>query len=120
MADGSDETAARRPAGRAPRRYKGERMLGLSDGVFAFAITLLVLDLVVPSRGDTDVLGELLGEWPQFLAYVISFATIGAVWLAHAVITNHMVRSDSTFARLNLLLLLLASFMLYPTPPTTT
>ncbi|MFD6700950.1 MULTISPECIES: TMEM175 family protein [unclassified Microbacterium] len=90
-------------------------MLALSDGVFAFAITLLVLDLVVPSLTVRDVVGELLGEWPQFLAHIISFATIGAAWLAHSAITDHMARSDSTFARLNLLVLLLVSFMPYPT-----
>lgn len=90
-------------------------MLSLSDGVFAFAITLLVLDLVVPNLTGGSVVNELFGEWPHYLAYVISFATIGAVWLAHTAITDHMTRTDSTFVRLNLLLLLLVSFMPYPT-----
>ncbi|MBS1907922.1 MAG: DUF1211 domain-containing protein [Actinobacteria bacterium] len=100
---------------RTPRRYKSDRMIGLSDGVFAFAITLLVLDLVVPAATAGDVWNELLHGWPQFLAFVISFATIGAAWLAHTAITDHLVRTDSTFARLNLLVLLLVSFMPYPT-----
>ena len=100
---------------RAPRRYKSDRMIALSDGVFAFAITLLVLDLVVPAATNGDVWNELLHGWPQFLAFVISFATIGAAWLAHTAITDHLVRTDSTFARLNLLVLLLVSFMPYPT-----
>lgn len=90
-------------------------MLALSDGVFAFAITLLVLDLVVPNVRDPDVWDELLSGWPQFLAYIISFATIGAVWLAHSAITDHLVTTDSRFIRLNLLVLLLVSFMPYPT-----
>ncbi|MGB4777795.1 TMEM175 family protein [Microbacterium sp.] len=89
-------------------------MLALSDGVFAFAITL-VLDLVMPVATTRNVWTDLLHGWPQFLAYVISFATIGAVWLAHTAITDHLVRTDSTFLRLNLLVLLLVSFMPYPT-----
>jgi uncharacterized membrane protein len=107
----ADDSAPRRK----PRSYKGDRMLALSDGVFAFAITLLVLDLVVPSVRDPDLWGELLSGWPQFLAYFISFATIGAVWLAHSAITDHLVRADSWFIRLNLLVLLFVSFMPYPT-----
>lgn len=100
---------------RQPRRYRSDRMVGLSDGVFAFAITLLVLDLTVPSLTGSDVVQGLLGDWPKYLAYVISFATIGAVWLAHAAITDHLDHADSKFLRFNLLVLLFVSFMPYPT-----
>ena len=101
---------------RGPRRYRSDRMLALSDGVFAFAITLLVLDLVVPTLGDGgDIIEALLSGWPGYLVYLISFATIGAIWLAHTAITDHLDHTNSTFIRLNLLVLLFVSFLPYPT-----
>ncbi|WP_460517233.1 TMEM175 family protein [Humibacter antri] len=111
----SEESSRPSARGRKARKYRTDRMIGLSDGVFAFAITLLVLDLVVPTLTGGDVVVKILGEWPTFLAYVISFATIGAVWLAHSAITDHLVHTDSNFVRFNLLVLLFVSFMPYPT-----
>ena len=107
------------PASRVSRRsaarsYRTGRMEGFSDGVFAFAITLLVLDLVIP-EGTHDLLGGFLSVWPQYLTYVVSFATIGAAWLAHISITEQLERTDSTFLRLNLLVLLVVAFMPFPT-----
>jgi uncharacterized membrane protein len=57
-------------------------MEGFSDGVFAFAITLLVLDLAVHPPGTP--LQQVLHVWPSYLAYVISFLTIGGAWLLHS------------------------------------
>lgn len=111
----SERSSSESSGGRRPRRYRSDRMIGLSDGVFAFAITLLVLDLAVPTLTGADVVEKMLGAWPTYLAYVISFATIGAVWLAHSAITDHLDHTDSTFVRFNLLVLLLVSFMPYPT-----
>lgn len=113
--DDETGTGPRPHGGRAPRRYDGARMLALSDGVFAFAITLLVLDLVVPTAKEHDLFGGLIEQWPQFLAYIVSFATIGALWLSHNSVTEHLAHTDSTFMRLNLLLLLVVSFMPFPT-----
>jgi len=59
------------------------RLEAFSDGVFAIAITLLVLEIAVPRLGG-GLLGAIVGEWPSYLAYLVSFATIGAVWVAHA------------------------------------
>lgn len=56
-----------------------------------------------------------MAQWPSFLAYVVSFATIGALWLAHSAITEHLEKVDSTFIRINLLLLLIVSFIPFPT-----
>jgi TMEM175 potassium channel family protein len=53
--------------------------------------------------------------WPAYLAYVVSFATIGAVWLGHNAITDYLDRTDTTFVRLNLLLLLFVAFLPFPT-----
>jgi uncharacterized membrane protein len=91
------------------------RLEAFSDGVFAIAITLLVLEITVPLVADTDLLRALAEEWPSYLGYVISFLTIGWVWIGHAAITSHMKRADSLFVRLNLLLLLVVAFLPFPT-----
>jgi uncharacterized membrane protein len=54
-------------------------------------------------------------EWPGYLGYVVSFATIGALWLGHSAITDYLDRADSTLLRLNLLFLLTVAFLPYPT-----
>jgi uncharacterized membrane protein len=91
------------------------RLEAFSDGVFAIAITLLVLDLAVPAVSDDDLLRSLADQWPSYVAYVASFSTIGAVWLAHSVITEYLDLADATLIRLNLLLLLAVSFLPFPT-----
>ena len=58
------------------------RLEAFSDGVFAIAITLLVLELSVESNAGDHLLTSILHEWPALLAYVTSFSTIGAIWLA--------------------------------------
>lgn len=91
------------------------RLDGLSDAVFAVALTILVLELGVPAGSEDHLLRAILEEWPSYLAYVVSFSTIGATWLAHSVITQRLHHADVTFVRLNLLLLLVVSFLPYPT-----
>ena len=90
-------------------------MEAFSDGVFAIAITLLVLEIAVPAGSGEDLLGALLHLWPSYLGYLVSFATIGAVWYAHTVITEYLDHADSVLIRLNLLLLLVVSFLPFPT-----
>jgi uncharacterized membrane protein len=90
------------------------RLEALSDGVFAIAITLLVLELAVEQDAD-DLLRSILDEWPSYLAYVTSFLTVGVVWLAHSTITSALRTADATLYRLNLLVLLLVSFLPFPT-----
>jgi len=97
------------------RRYRTTRLEAFSDGVFAIAITLLVLEISVPLGSQEHLLGAILDEWPSYLAYLVSFATIGAVWLAHSAITEHLEGADPTFLRLNLLLLFCVSFIPFPT-----
>ena len=91
------------------------RIEAFSDGVFAIAITLLVLEIGVPLSAERDLLAALAGEWPAYLGYLISFLTIGWVWIGHAAITSHMARADGLFVRLNLLLLLVVAFLPFPT-----
>ena len=91
------------------------RLEALSDGVFAIAITLLVLELAVDPGAADHPLRSILDEWPSYLAYVTSFLTIGVVWMAHSRITSGLRAADGTLYRLNLLVLLLASFLPFPT-----
>jgi TMEM175 potassium channel family protein len=103
------------PEARPPRRIGSGRLEAFSDGVFAIAITLLVLELAVPAGAEDDLLDAFLDQWPSYLAYVVSFATIGAIWLAHNGITDYLDRADAGFIRLNLLLLMVVSFLPFPT-----
>ena len=88
-------------------------MESFSDGVLGFAATLLVVDIALRPPGAP--LQQLLHAWPSYLAYVISFLTIGAAWLAHTALTDRITRTDSLFLRLNLLLLLVVVFLPFPT-----
>jgi uncharacterized membrane protein len=89
------------------------RMEGFSDGVFGFAITLLVLDIAVRPPGTP--LQQVFHAWPAYLAYVISFLTIGGAWLLHTALTDQLARTDQLFLRLNLLVLLVVVFLPFPT-----
>src|SRR3954471_20373526 len=91
------------------------RLDAFSDGVFAIAITLLVLELHVGDDAAAHLLHSILHEWASYLAYVTSFLTIGVVWLQHSEITNALRTADATAYRINLLVLLLASFTPFPT-----
>ena len=91
------------------------RLEAFSDGVFAIAITLLVLELGVSADAGEHLLRSILHEWPSYLAYVTSFLTIGVMWLGHSTITNVLRAADATLYRLNLLVLLLVSFLPFPT-----
>ena len=87
-----------------------------SDGVFAIAATLLVLDLSVSSAKDAPALGtQLLHLWPSYLAYVTSFVTIGIIWMNHHHTVSLIGRTDRTMLFLNNLLLLAVAFLPFPT-----
>jgi uncharacterized membrane protein len=90
-------------------------MEAFSDGIFAIASTLLVLDLAIPVASLPEVGQRLLDQWPIYLAYLVSFATIGQAWLGHSVITEYLDRADSILLRLNLVLLFFVSVLPYPT-----
>jgi uncharacterized membrane protein len=102
------------PADRRRRfSLRTSRMEALSDGIFAIASTLLVLDLAIPAV-SSDVGHSLLHQWPTYLAYLVSFATIGNAWLNHSVITEYLERADAILLRLNLVLLFFVSVLPYP------
>jgi uncharacterized membrane protein len=96
-------------------RFSKARLEAFSDGVFAIAITLLVLDLAVEAGARTHLLHALGHLWPSYLAYLTSFLTIGLVWLAHHTIISTVTYIDRTLLRINLALLLVVSFLPFPT-----
>lgn len=99
------------------------RVEAFSDGVFAVAITLLVLNIKIPGidlspsnlLDDQHLWPTLLGEWPMLAAYATSFATIGVMWLNHHRLYSHIKRTDTVLLLLNLLLLLIIVFIPVPT-----
>jgi len=90
------------------------RLEAFSDGVFAIAITLLVLEIDVPPSGS-DLGRELLTLWPSYLAYVTSFIVIGAIWINHHAMFDHIVRADHTLLLLNTIHLMFIAFIPFPT-----
>ena len=96
-------------------RWDTGRTEAFSDGVFAIAITLLVLDINVPESDFDDLWQGIAHQWPSYLGYVTSFATIGGLWLAHHGIFRRIQYADARVTRLNLLLLMVVSFLPFPT-----
>ena len=82
------------------------RLEAFSDGVFAVAITLLALNLTIAGPGHGTLLSQLGDHWPSFVAYVISFFTIGIMWVNHHALVRNIAVVDRTLLFLNLLLLL--------------
>ena len=82
------------------------RVEAFSDGVFAVAITFLVLSIKVPSTsGPGSLVHQLLKLWPAFAAWLISFMVIGIIWVNHHTFMNKLARVDRAMLFLNLLLL---------------
>jgi uncharacterized membrane protein len=82
------------------------RLEAFSDGVFAVAITLLALGLTVAGPGHGSLAHQLADRWPAFLAYVISFFTVGIIWVNHHALVSNIVAVDRVLLFLNLVLLL--------------
>jgi len=92
------------------------RLEAFSDGVFAIAITLLVLELHSPELEEGERLWPaLVHEWPQFAAYLTSFAILGIMWVNHHSMFRQIRRADRGLMFLNLLLLLWATLLPFPT-----
>jgi uncharacterized membrane protein len=95
------------------------RFEAASDGVFAIAITLLVLGLAVPVLGkavsESSLTHALQALWPNFVAYLLSFAVIGIMWNNHHMLFRTVERLDRTTWLLNLLLLGITAFIPFST-----
>lgn len=95
------------------------RIEAFSDGVFSIAITLLVLEIAIPTLTHTQLAhGELAAQlfdlWPKVLSYIISFAVIGIFWVGHNIMFHFIKKSDRTFLWLNILFLMAISFIPFP------
>ena len=90
--------------------YDTTRFETFSDGVFAIAATLLVLEFSVTSGRDLG--NQLLHLWPSYLAYITSFVTIGIIWMNHHHTVSLIARANRTMLFLNNLLLLTTAFYL--------
>ena len=112
-APGSAVTSAER-TGNHDRLLPTSRLEAFSDGVFAIAITLLVIELHVPT-GQEGLVKGLEHEWPRYLGYFVSFTFIGGVWIAHSNMTRFIKAVDADLMRLNLTLLLFVSFLPFTT-----
>lgn len=95
------------------------RFEAFSDGVFAIAITLLVLEFRLPEpvagRPEGGLVNALLALWPQYLVFFASFATIGIMWLNHHALFRYIERITHGIVLANILLLSLISFLPFPT-----
>ena len=113
----SEASRSTSPASRddPPSELPLGRLEAFSDGVFAIAITLLVLELAVSADAGTDLVRGILEQWPAYLAYITSFLTIGAVWMGHSAVTGALRGADGLLYRLNLLVLLVVAFLPFPT-----
>ena len=102
---------------RAAQARETARIEAFSDGVFAIAVTLLVLNLQVPHnmREDRELLQALLNQWPSYLAYVTSFAQITIMWINHHRLFTVIRRTDTLLLLFNGLLLLGVTFVPFPT-----
>ena len=102
-----------------PDQIGMERLIFFSDAIFAIAITLLVLDIRLPITNDTLTDAELsrllLGIWPKYMAYGISFLVIGMFWIGHHRKFRFIQRYDNRLLLLNVLLLMVIAFTPFPT-----
>src|ERR1700674_1490038 len=90
------------------------RAEAFSDGIFAIAATLLVLDLGLP-RPDPTLLDGFLHEWPAYAAYATSFLTIGIIWVNHHAVLERLERVDRGLLFLNVVFLLFVALIPFPT-----
>ncbi len=94
------------------------RLESFSDGVMAVAITLLVLAIVPPTLHDSaerSLIYELGKDWPHYVAYVISFMTIGIIWINHHAMITRLKEADRSILILNLLLLMTIAILPFAT-----
>jgi uncharacterized membrane protein len=91
------------------------RLEAFSDGVFAIAITLLVLDLHVPREAEGRLWSALGAQWPAYAAYVTSFLVIGIIWVNHHAVFERVRAVDRPVLFANLGLLLPISILPFPT-----
>jgi uncharacterized membrane protein len=99
-----------------PKGLSVHRVEALSDGVFAIAMTVLVLGIRVPEGGGADGLeAQLSALWPKFASYAMSFVMLGVLWIGHHFQFHYIRRTDRILLWLNLLFLLTVTFLPFGT-----
>jgi uncharacterized membrane protein len=92
------------------------RLETFADGVFAIAATLLILNVDAQVGEQSGAIGHRLLEiWPSYIAYAVSFVTIGIIWSNHHTVMNQLGRVNRTFLLQNVFLLLCVAFLPFPT-----
>ena len=91
------------------------RLETFSDGVFAIAATLLILNVDAQVGGGSDLGGRLVHIWPSYLAYAVSFLTIGIMWVNHHTLMNQIEKADRVFLLLTVGFLMCIAFVPFPT-----
>ena len=102
-------------SGTVGNRWDTGRTETFSDGVFAIAITLLVLDVSVPESEFNHLWRGIAHQWPAYLGYATSFVTIGGIWLAHHGIFRRVQYANRRVIVVNLVLLMAVAFLPFPT-----
>ena len=100
-----------------PEAKETARIEAFSDGVFAIAITLLILEIKVPQNAETPAVlwKELRKLWPSYFSFVFSFGSILIAWVNHHLVFNHIDKKSNAFIYVNGLFLLIISFIPFPT-----
>jgi uncharacterized membrane protein len=95
------------------------RIEALGDGIFAIAMTLLILEFKVPAvslaAGAPPILGELMALWPQVVCYATSFLILGVFWIGHHTQFHFVERSDRTMLWINLVFFMTVAFIPFST-----
>ena len=108
-----------KPLREAPGLTETDRLETFCDGVFAIAITLLVLEIRLPAdahvAGSGDLFRALARLWPSYVAYTIAFLTLGIMWANHHSIFEYVRRTDKYFLLINVVFLMCVSFLPFPT-----
>ena len=102
------------PGSPALRRPESNRVEAFSDGVFAIALTLLVLDLHAPGDSRGRFAHVLVEQWPAYLAYLAAFLNIASIWINHHDLFTRVRAVDARLICANLFLLLVASLFPWP------
>lgn len=104
------------PGDGAEQAYSLGRVLAISDGVFAFALTLLVVQLAIPTTGTPESLTtRLVEQGPSYFSYALSFAVIALTWSGHHEMFKYIRRVDGRLIALNFVSLLLTAVLPFPT-----
>jgi uncharacterized membrane protein len=91
-----------------------QRIEAFSDGVFAVAITLLVLNFKVTGLSASELRSQVLGQWPHLLAYILSFVIVGVYWVAHHTLFHFVARTSRALLWLNNFFLMTVAFLPFP------